>query len=104
MQPQRSVIPRVIGIIGMPFAAIGLGGSVLFTFGPLHDIRRWGEAERLDGTISWLYLWLAISFGLFAVHLAGAIASCIYKPIGPRLMVGYATGALLLIGIDLVMM
>lgn len=104
MYAKRSVIPRVVGILGMVFAPIGFGLALLFTLGPMSSVHRWGIEQRIAGTVSWLYISLAISLVLFAVHLAGAIASCLYRPIGPRLLVGYATGALALIGIDLVMM
>jgi hypothetical protein len=45
---------------------------------------------------------MAISFVLFAVHLTGGIMASMYKPLGLRLLTGYAVGALVLIGIDLV--
>jgi hypothetical protein len=102
--PSRSVIPRVVGIIALPFACVGLVTSLVWTFGPLHDINRWGVSERLGGITTWLYAWLAISVLLFGVHLVGGILAILYKPAGLRVLTGYAVGALALIAIDLVMM
>lgn len=85
----------------MPFACIGLVGSLVFTFGPLHDIHRWNVEDKLGGIITWMYAWLALSVVLFAVQLAGAILAVIYKPMGLRLLTGYAVGALVLVAIDL---
>jgi len=106
MHPQapRSAIPRVIGIIGLPFACIGIGASLLFTFGPLHDIKSWGATERLGSIVNWLYIWLAVSVLLFAAHLLGSILTLTYRASGPRLLTGYAVGAIALLVIDVVMM
>ena len=102
--PRRSATPRVVGILALVFACIGIATSLIWTFGPLHDIDRWGEHERLAGVITWMYAWLAMSAVLFGVHLTGAILAITYKPAGLRLLTGYAVGALALVVIDLVMM
>jgi hypothetical protein len=52
MHPPRSAIPRVVGIIGIPLACVGVGGSL--PFGPLHDIESWRAAEHLASTVNWL--------------------------------------------------
>ena len=102
--PRRSAVPRVVGILALVFACLGIATSLIWTFGPLHDIDRWGEHERLGGIITWMYAWLAMSVVLFGVHLTGGILAIMYKPAGPRLLTGYAVGALALVVIDLVMM
>jgi hypothetical protein len=114
--PGRPATPRVVGILGLIFAVIGLGSSLLFTFGPLSDLQRaqrrveyalshLPDTGRPDvGAItSWLYAWLAVSVVLFAVHLAGSILAIAYKRAAPKLLTGYAVGAIILLVIDLVM-
>ena len=100
----RSAIPRVVGILALVFACLGIASSIVWTFGPLHDINRWGASERLAGIITWMYAWLAMSVVLFGAHLAGGILAIVYKPAGLRVLTGYAVGALALVVIDLVMM
>src|SRR5512138_2113831 len=102
--PRRSATPRVVGILALVFASIGIASSLIWTFGPLHDIDRWDEHERLAGIITWLYAWLAMSVVLFGVHLTGAILAIMYKPAGLRMLTGYAVGAITLVVIDLVLM
>ena len=101
-QHVRSAIPRVVGIIAIIFAVIGVGCSAIWTWGSLHDIKLWGGHEKLGFVVNWLYLWMAVSVVLFAVHLTGGVMACTYKPLGLRLLTGYAVGALVLIAIDLI--
>src|SRR5688572_12703568 len=98
----RSAIPRVVGIIAIIFAVIGVGCSAFWTWGSLHDIKLWDGGSKLGFVVNWLYVWMAVSVLLFAVHLAGGVMACQYKPLGLRLLTGYAVGALVLIALDLV--
>lgn len=103
--PARSAIPRTIGILAIIFACIGLGGSILFSLGPLSDVVRWrDDAEQLGFIVTWLYLWAALSMVLFVLHLVGGILACTYRPIGLRLLTAYAVGALILVVLDLVLL
>jgi hypothetical protein len=103
--PYRSGIPRVVGILAIIFAVIGIGGSAFWTWGCLHDIRLFDGRSKISGfIIDWVYIWAAASFVLFAVHLVGGILAIQYKQLGLRLLTGYAVGALVLIAIDLVVM
>lgn len=102
--PRRSAIPRVVGILAIIFACVGAGFSVIFTLGPLSDIRRWSDAESLGFVVTWLYLWAAISFALFALHLVGGVMACSYRAIGLRLLTAYAVAAIALVIIDVILM
>lgn len=115
--PSRPAGPRVVGIMGIIFAAIGFGSSLVFTFGPLSDVARWKArsafndargldsygAGSVDGITNWLYAWAALSFVLFALHLAGSIMAITYKRSAPKILTAYGVGAIILIIIDLVM-
>lgn len=100
----RSAIPRVVGILAIIFSVLGFGASILFTWGPLHDLRRWGADRDMPSVIDWLYTWAAISAGLFVLHLVGGVLACRYRKLGLRLLTGYAVGALVLIVVDLVLL
>ncbi|MEO8703948.1 MAG: hypothetical protein ABI867_28115 [Kofleriaceae bacterium] len=93
-----SAVPRAIGVLAMVFSCIGLGMAILFTWGPLHDLRH-HEPSSLN---TWLYVFALVSFVLFAVHLTGGILAAMNRTLGLRLLTGYAVGALVLLAIDLV--
>lgn len=116
-RPSRPAGPRVLGIIGIIFAAIGFVSSLVFTLGPLSDVTRWKARNAInqarggidygpgsvDGITNWLYLWGLLSFVLFALHLAGSIMAIMYKRGAPKILTAYGVGAIVLIVIDLVM-
>jgi hypothetical protein len=104
-EQRRPAGPRVVGILGIIFATIGIGSSALFAFGPLTDVQRWGERAGTDlGTITmWLYTWMALSAVLFLLHLAGSILAITYKRLGPKLLTSYGVAALMLGILDLIM-
>ncbi len=101
--PRRSALPKVVGIIALVFACVGLAGSLLFTIGPLHDLHRHDD-EALGFAITWAYLWLAISFVIFLLHLVGGILAILHRTIGLRLLTAYAVAALMLIVLDMVIL
>src|SRR5688572_10380673 len=97
--PMRSAIPRAVGVIAIVFAVLGFGASMLFTWGPLDDISRWGDARlgrHAELIVAWLYIWGALSLVLFLVHVIGGVYAVTYKPIGLKLLTAYAVGALVL--------
>lgn len=96
--PRRSGIPRIVGVIAIIFACLGLGLGALFTIGPLVDLQGRGHASA----VKWVYAFGGLSLVLFVLHLAGGILACMYRTVGLRLLTGYAVGALALIVIDLV--
>jgi hypothetical protein len=102
--PPRSMIPRVIGILAIIFSMFGMGASLLWSYGTLHDVHRFALEGRLGFVTSWLYLWAVLSGILFLVHLGGGILACMNKLSGLRLLTGYAVGALVLLVIDMVIL
>ena len=102
--PRRSAVPKVVGIIALVFSWVGLGGSVLFTFGPLHDLQRHSSDESFGFALTWVYLWAAASFVIFILHLVGAILALLYRTIGLRLLTAYAVAALMLVLLDMVIL
>jgi hypothetical protein len=99
LAPTRSTMPRMVGILAITFACIGFALAVLFTAGPLHDLRHTSDKGSAD---LWMYAFAGLSLLLFALHLAGGILAAGYRTIGLRLLTGYAVGALALVAIDLV--
>jgi hypothetical protein len=105
--PPRSGIPRVVGILAIVFAVLGLAFSILFTWGPLDDIGRRGvdRMGRHGGfVINWIYIWIAISFLLFVLHLIGGVLAVTYRRLGLRLLTAYAVAALVLVVADLLIL
>jgi hypothetical protein len=101
--PRRTATPRVVGIIGVVFAWIGLGSSAVFTFGPLSDIQRWSHGDDLGAVTNWLYAWMALSAVVFGLHFVGSLLAIMYKQVGPKLLTSYAVSAIALLVTDLVM-
>lgn len=100
--PRRSAIPRVIGILAIVFACIGVLGSLTFTLGPLSDLRR--HRDELGFVITWIYLWMAISFVIFGLHVVGGILAVTYRKIGLRLLTAYGVAAVLLVVLDMLIL
>lgn len=101
--PPRSAIPKVVGILAIIFSAFGLFGSVIWTVGPLSDIHMWDVGSELSQMTTWMYLWMVLSIGLFVVHLIGGIFAIQYKPGGLRLLGIYATSAIVLVVVDIIL-
>lgn len=102
MKPQRSGVPRVVGVLAIIFSAFGLIGSLIWTFGPMSDAEKM-HASDLDPVITWLWIWLVLSLGLFVLHLVGGILAVQYKPSGLKTLTWYAIAALALILVDVVL-
>lgn len=102
MPPQRSGIPRVLGVLAIIFSCFGLLGSAIWAFGPLSDIKEYGASD-LDPIKTWLYVWMLLSAGVFVLHLIAGIYAVQYKLTGLKLMTIYAVAALALILIDVVL-
>ncbi|MBS1117886.1 MAG: hypothetical protein H6Q90_114 [Deltaproteobacteria bacterium] len=96
-------MPRIAGILAIVFSGLGIFGSAIWAFGPLSDIGRWDSAGELGAISTWLWLWFALSLGLFGAHLTGGILACMYKTSGLRLLNVYAIGALVLIVTDILL-
>jgi hypothetical protein len=96
MAPQRSGIPRVVGILAIIFACLGVGMAALFTWGPLSDIDRWDLRDQLSGEVNWIYASAVLSGVVFVLHMLGGIAAVRYAGNAPKLMTFYAVFALAL--------
>ena len=99
----RSAIPKVVGILAIIFSVLGIGGSLLWSLGPMSDIRSWGYADDLSQLVLWMYVWLAISFVLFGVHLVGGILALQYKAGGLQMLGIYASSAIVLVVVDIIL-
>jgi hypothetical protein len=101
--PQRSAIPRVVGILAIVFCVLGLLMSLGATLGPKDDLELWEvTTDQLGFFGTWLDIYLVLSVGVFALHLAGGIAAVAYKRSGPPLITIYAIVAILLSVVDVV--
>jgi hypothetical protein len=100
--PQRSAIPRVVGILAIVFASIGVLSSAVFTLGPLSDLADWRLLDELSGVVTWLWVWLGLSVALFVLHLVAGILACGYRPSAPRLINAYGVLAIALAVADAV--
>ena len=101
---QRSVIPKVIGILATIFAPLGVGLAVLFTLGPLSDVHKWDHVGYWHGEERWLWGSFVLAIGLFAAHLIGGILAIRSMPAAPRVMTMYGVGAVALALIDIPIM
>ena len=94
---RRSAIPRVVGILAIVFAPIGLLITLAMTFGPKDDFQ-WMDITQgeLGFFGSWLDIYLVLGLALFALHLVGGIMTVAYKKSGPPLLSAYAIAAIVL--------
>jgi hypothetical protein len=102
-RPQRSVIPRVVGILAIVFSCIGALTALVIHFGPLADLERWEVTRQASSLVSWMWGSLALAGAVFVLHLVAGIAAVSYRPWAPRLISAYAILALLLAVTDLVL-
>jgi len=103
LPPRRSGTPRVIGILAIVFACLGLLVSITMTAGPMSDLDRWNISVSSLGVVGvWLYASMFLSLAVFALHLVGGIAAVRYRPSAPRLMTIYGVAAIALAVADLV--
>ncbi len=99
----RPMTPRVVGILAIVFASIGVLFALVVHFGPMSDLERWGVDRQASGLVTWMWGSLALSVGLFALHLIAGVASLIYRPSAPRLITAYGVFAILLGVADIVL-
>jgi hypothetical protein len=99
----RSAIPKVIGILGIIFACLGVATSAIWTWGSLDDLTHWDRDGVWTGVETWLRVWGFASCALFAIHLTAALFALGYRPMAPRLVTVYSVVALTLIVIDVVL-
>jgi hypothetical protein len=90
----RSAIPRVVGILALVFAPLGMLFSLGWVAGPLDDLSRLDDVGAWSGFRAWLILWGLLSFGVFAVHLTAGILATMYKRGAPRWMTIYGISAI----------
>jgi hypothetical protein len=101
--PQRSAIPKVVGILAIVFACFGALFALVIHFGPLSDLNRWGVSRQAPALVNWMWGSLALSAGVFALHMIGGITALMYRPVAPRLVTAYAILAILLAISDIVL-
>jgi hypothetical protein len=101
--PQRSAIPRVIGILATIFAGLGALFMAVWTFGPLSDLSKHHLLDQMPNLVSWFYACAALSVVVFGLHLSGGIMAMVYKFTGLRLLTLYAVLAILLVIADAIL-
>jgi len=95
--PQRSAIPRVVGILALVFAPIGIFFSLVFVAGPVGDHS--SVPSEWTALVTWLWVTFVASIVLFGLHLTGGILAVMYKRAAPLLMSLYGIlGILLALG------
>jgi hypothetical protein len=97
----RSAIPRVIGILSLVFAPIGIFFSLVFVAGPISDHH--SVPHDWQPLVTWLWITAAASVLVFAVHLVAGITATMYKPSAPRWMTIYGALGLALVAARFVM-
>lgn len=95
----------MLGVLAIVFCVFGLLGSLIWTFGPLEDVKKFVEigADDLGAITAWLYVWLLLSVGLFVVELIGGIYAVQYRAAGLKLLTWYGIGAIALIVLDVIL-
>jgi hypothetical protein len=102
VDPRRSSIPRVIGILAIVFASLGLLGALGISFGVDEDLARHGTTRENLGTFgSWMLAYAPLAGLVFAVHLTAGIQSVRYAASAPRWMTIYGALAIALVLTDL---
>ena len=103
LHPARSAIPKVIGVLAIVFASIG----IVVALAPIavidEDLAKHGLSHADLGSFgTWMIVSLAISLAISGLHLAAGIVSLNYGRLAPLLMTIYAAVALVFIGVDMV--
>lgn len=99
----RSLIPKVVGILAIVFASLGLLVTVTLPLGMLEDIDVYVRtAGPIDEYLTWLVIGSIVGVLVSGVHLAGGILSVRYSSRAPRWMTSYAVAAIVLIVVDVV--
>jgi len=102
VQPSRSAIPKVLGVLAIVFSCVGLLGSAIWCFGPLSDLELNRDSD-LGAIKTWLLVWMALSLGVFVIELVGGILAVQYKRSGLTALTYYAIAALALIVVDVIL-
>jgi hypothetical protein len=98
----RSAIPRVVGILAIIFAPIGMLWSYA-AWSRAENMSNYLDTDRVAGTIQYLRIYFFISIALFLAHFVGGVLACMYRKLGRSLLTGYAIGALLLLVVNIYM-
>lgn len=101
-QPQRSAIPKVIGILMIIFASLGLLGSLIGLAGggnremfrAIPELKTWATIELLLNVIG-------LAYGAF--HLYAGVRCLGYKSNAPKLAVVYGVVAIAMVLINLIL-
>ena len=100
--PRRSSIPKVIGILAIVFASLGILGALAMAFGVDEDMAKHGTTrENLGAFGSWMLAHVPLAGLVFAVHLTAGIQSVCYAASAPRWMTIYGALAIALVLTDL---
>jgi hypothetical protein len=100
--PSRSAIPKVVGILAVVFAPIGLLFSLAFSLGIDHEMERFSDLG-LGAFSVWLKVSLVVSAMIFLIHLTAGIMSIRYSRNAPIVMTLYGALALLFLIVDIAM-
>lgn len=91
MMPQRSGIPKVMGILMIIFASLGMLGSLaMLAANPLDKIPGGGLVPGFDNLKTVITILSVLGLGVGVLHLIAGIACVGYKRSGPGLALGYA--------------
>ena len=94
---ERSGIPKVVGILAIVFASLGLLVTLVIPWGIHEELPKHGLTTDALGTFwTWTKIWIALSVGLFGLHLTGGILAVYYARRAPLLLTIYGALALAL--------
>jgi hypothetical protein len=98
----RSATPKVVGILAIVFASLGLLTATL-PLGMFEDIDVYvANAGPIDDYLTWLLINSLAGLLLFGVHLTAGIFSVRYSARAPRWMTAYGIAAIVLGIVDIV--
>ena len=101
---ERSSIPKVVGILAIVFASLGLLVALVMPWGITDELPKLALTTDVLGTFwTWTKIWTALSIGLFGLHLAGGILAACYARRAPLLLTLYGALALALAIADVVL-
>lgn len=99
----RSAIPKVVGILAIVFASLGLIGSLSTAFGVDDDMLAHGTTrDGLGAFGTWMLAYVALAAVVFAVHLTAGIQAIRYAASAPRWMTVYGALAIALVVADFI--
>src|SRR6478609_4572079 len=89
----RSAIPRVIGILALVFAPMGIFFSLTWVLGSIYNHRS-EDLTAWQPLLTWLWVTVGLTVLVFAAHVVAGITAVMYKPSAPRWMTIYGIVAL----------